>query len=231
MRTINIATAVAGAALVLAIQNASAQSFFEIEAGAGATYYTLTEGKWFQDGALDNHVVSHAPALMIGLTGNVIDRANWGVDWHADLNYFGGVSASCQCTISDADYNPSTHQVRKGATTESYYGSGHAMGVSLMLEPYLKYGGWKFGAAAGVLGYRKTWVENVSGWAGNFGDPRPVPVHLESAHGISFAPAVGLDVSYERFTFSYRYYFTSRNEGNTPPLWDDVQTMMVTYRF
>jgi hypothetical protein len=223
-----LAALAAGMALAC---SAHAQSFFEIEAGVGMTYYTLTDGKWFQEGALDNHVISHAPAVSIGLTGNVIDRARWGIDWHADAIYLGGVSASCQCTISDDDYNPRTHVMKAGATTESYYGSGHAVGVSLMLEPYLKYREWKFGVAAGVFGYRKTWTENVSGWDGNFGIARPVPVHLESAHGISFAPAVGVDVSRGPFTLSYRYFFTSRNEGNTPPLWDDVQTLMVTYRF
>ncbi|MEX3999106.1 hypothetical protein AB4Y38_09440 [Paraburkholderia sp. EG285A] len=168
--------------------------------------------------------------LSIGLPGNLIDRARWGIDWHAELNYLGSVLASCQCTISDADYNPATKKVKAGAITESYHGTGHAMGTSLMLEPYFKYEGWKFGAAAGVLGYRKAWDENVSGWSGNFGVPQPVPVHVKSAHGISFAPAVGVDVSYQRFTLSYCYDFTSRDEGNTPPLWDDVQTMIVTYR-
>jgi hypothetical protein len=221
----------AGMALACTMHSAQAGTWFQFEAGAGMTYYTLTDGKWFQEGALDDHVVSHAPALSIGLTGNVIDRPRWGVDWHADLNYFGSISASCQCTVSDGDYNKVTKTVRAGAITESYYGSGHAAGISLMLEPYFKYQGWKLGAAAGVFGYRKTWTENVSGWDGNFGDPQPVPVHLESAHGISFAPAIGADISRGRLTLSYRYYFTSRNEGNTPPLWDDVQTVEMKYRF
>ncbi len=222
---------VVAALAALAMSAAHAESFFQIEAGIGATDYTLTDGKWFQDGALDNHVVSKAPALMLGLTGPIIERRSWGIDWHADANYFGSVSASCQCTISDADYNVSTKTVTPGAITESYYGSGHAFGVSLMLEPYYAHNGWKFGVAGGVLAYRKTWTENVSGWSGNFGDPTPLPVHLESAHGISVAPAVGADISRGNFTLSYRYYFTSRNEGNTPPLWDDIQTLMVTYRW
>lgn len=224
-------TALAAGMALVCSSAAHSESFFQIEAGAGLTDYTLTNGKWFQDGAIDNHVVSHAPAITLGLTGPLIQRQHWGIDWHADAVYFGSVSASCQCTISDADYNASTDKVMPGAITESYYGSGHAAGVVLMLEPYYARAGWKFGVAAGVLGYRKTWTENVSGWAGNFGDPQPVPVHLESAHGVSFAPAVGVDISRGAFTLSYRYYFTSRNEGNTPPLWDDVQTVELKYRF
>lgn len=210
---------------------AHAESFFQFEAGIGAADYLTTDGKWYQEGAQGNRVTSHAPAVSIGVMGNVFEQSRWGIDWHADLNYFGSVSAQCQCTISDDDYNTSTHQVRPGAVTESYYGSGHAVGVSLMLEPYVTYSGWKFGAAGGVLGYRKTWTESVSGWPGNFGNPQPVPVHLESSHGISFAPAVGADILYKRFTLSYRYYFTSRNEGAVPPLWDDIQTLMLQYRF
>jgi hypothetical protein len=211
--------------------SAHAESWFQFEAGAGMTDYTLTDGKWFQAGALNDHVVSHAPAVTVGFTGPLIERQHWGVDWHADANYFGSVSASCQCTISDSDYNTSTKQVTPGAVTESYYGSGHAFGVSLMLEPYYARAGWKFGVAGGVLGYRKTWTENVSGYAGNFGDAEPIPVHLESAHGISFAPAIGMDISRGDFTLSYRYYFTSRNEGNTPPLWNDIQTVTLNYRW
>jgi hypothetical protein len=47
------------------------------------------------------------------------------------------------CVVSDCDYDTKTKKVKAGAITESYDGSGHAMGVALMLEPYLKYQEWK----------------------------------------------------------------------------------------
>jgi hypothetical protein len=214
-------------ALALAASaSAHAESFFQVEAGMGAASYGTTDGKWYQAGAQDNRTSTTAPALSVGLTGAVISRESWGIDWHADAVYIGSVSASCQCTVSDADYNTATKTVRAGAITESYHGSGHVAGASLTVEPYYAYSGWKFGAVGGVFAYRKTWTEDVSGWSG-----APSPVHLESSHRISVAPVIGADISRGNVTLSYRYYMTSRNEGHVPPLWDDIQTLETTYRY
>lgn len=199
---------------------AHAQSFFRIEAGLAVTHYQTENGRWYQNGMPDNKVTSTVPSFTLGLTGPVVSRGAWGVDWHADYVNLGRAAASCQCTVSDADYQ----QHVAGAPTEYYTGSGRAQGVALTLEPYRYYAGLRWGLEAGAYVYHAAWNESVTGWPA--GGPM---IHLSESHW-SVAPVAGVSVGNRDWTLNYRHYLL-RYKSNLPPLWNGADVLSITRRF
>jgi len=208
--------------LLLALPVAAHASWFEYEAGAGLTSYETEDGRWYQQ-RMQHDLTTIAPEYSVGVTGTIVSRGAWGVDWHADYVNLGRAAASCQCTTSDADY--AAH--RRGAPTAYFSGSGRAQGVVLTLEPYRWYRGWRFGVEAGAYVYRATWQDSVTAWTDGLPD-----MHMGVAKW-NAAPVVGVSVGDGKWSVNYRHYFTGLNsrQMNVPPLWNDADVIEIKRRF
>lgn len=211
-----------------------AQSWFQWEAGAGATLYDDIDGRWQQQGVPGGSDVTRvAPALTLGITGSLVSRGRWGVDWHADYVNLGRAAAECMCTPMDQNYNPHTHVYsRKFDVDPAYFsGSGRSQGVAATIEPYYWLSGVRIAAEVGAYVHYDQWSEYVAGWA----VPRSIPAqtfNLSDAYW-SVAPVAGVSFGNGRWTVQYRHYFMSLNSNkrNTPPLWNDADVLSVTYKW
>lgn len=223
------------AALLAASTAAHAESFFQIEAGLGVTRYTKEDGRWFQQGTpgADNKVSSKPPAFSLGLTGPIVTRERWGVDWHAEYVNLGRAAASCNCTPNDENYDAKTHKFTDvmPADPAGFSGSGVSQGFVLSVEPYYVVHSVRLGLEVGAYIHRDTWHEYVTGWQTT--PDMPKQSFDISQKSWSVAPVVGVSVSKDRYTLSYRHYFMRVNASgrNVPPLWNDADVLEVKMRF
>lgn len=219
------------AALALLSGAAHAQS---ITLGAGANLYSDVDGRWMQQGVPGGSDVTRvAPVITLGITGPLVSRGRWGVDWHADYVNLGRAAATCMCTPSDDNYNPHTHQYVKHVDVDPAYfsGSGRSQGVAFTVEPYYWAHGLRFAAEAGAYVHYDQWSEYVAGWQVNRA-VAPQTLNLAASYW-SVAPVVGVSVGDGRWNVGIRHYFTSINSkrADVPPLWNDATTLTVTYRW
>ena len=197
---------------------------WSFEHGAGVTSFETVDGRWYQQ--LQPHSLDTvSPEWSIGVTGSVLARAMWGVDWHADYVNLGRAASSCQCDTSDENY--AAHNTQH---TANFSGSGRVQGAALTLEPYVWRNGWRYGIEAGAFIYRSKWSETVTGWT--VGDAPPQDLAL-SAAGWHAAPVVGISVGGAVWSVNYRHYFMRFNSArqNVPPLWDDADVVEIKRRF
>ncbi|TCG00528.1 hypothetical protein BZM27_54680, partial [Paraburkholderia steynii] len=82
--------------------------------GIGAAHFNTLDGRWQQQGIPGgSNVTSKPPAFSLGLTGSLITRGKWGMDWHAEYVNLGRAAADCSCTPMDENYDSSTHSTRE----------------------------------------------------------------------------------------------------------------------
>jgi hypothetical protein len=140
--------------LLLVPSIAYAGSFFQFEAGAGASLASDVDGVWTQHNVADNHERLKTPAYIAGLTGEVYAAHNWSLNYHADYAYMGSQRASCVC-VSDPDYDSRNYAGR----SYSFVGSGHVQGIALTLEPGYTWRGTRFAVEGGPFLFWTTWKE------------------------------------------------------------------------
>ncbi len=128
--------------------------------------YETLDGRWYQQGMPVSTTSARNLAATIGVTGPIVARTRWGVDWHADYVFMGRSSASCQCT-TDALYNNVTHTALPGAMddTAHFTGSGNIQGFVLSVEPYYMFGAVRLASEIGGFFNHYTWNEYVAGGA------------------------------------------------------------------
>lgn len=210
-------------ALLVALPlTAHAGSWLEFEAGVGVGRFHTQDGLWYQQ-AEPHSLDITSPVFSLGLTGSVINRGKWGVDWHADYVYLGHSGASCDCT-SDRNYDSNEHRVLSyNDPTANFQGSGTTQGVSLTLEPYYRYRGFDFGIEGGAFLYRASWHESVYGLPGGV-------VSVSASNYIRPGAVIGASVSKGLWSIAYRHYIMIWNKGN-PPLATGADTLELKWRF
>lgn len=223
---------VAGMALVLS-SAAHSESFFEIEAGIGLTNFNTVNGRWYQENMPADQVTRDAPEFSLGLTGPIMSRGKWGVDWHADYVNLGRASASCYCTPIDGNYDFANKRLsNKYDVDDAYFtGSGRAQGVAFTAEPYYWFHGVRLGAEAGAYVYRGSWDEWVGGWSQNMTMQKENFSLSESSWGV--APVAGVSIGDGVWTLSYRHYFMRHHSESlsVPPVWNDANVIELKVRF
>ena len=199
----------------------------------GAAYQHSANGMWYQDGFQHRFDLT-APAIEVGLTGDLYQASHWGVSWHADWAWLGQIHTQAMATPSDANYNP----VTKGCNGKcwplaNYLGSGHDQGFLLTIEPHLDYGGWRFGVEAGPYIHRSNWTENVLGWVSSPTAPQ-INLSVHNTPRWRVGAVVGASVSRKNFTVSYQYFRNSTPVSSSemyPPIWHGTHVLMAKYRF
>ena len=197
---------------------------WSFESGVGVTSFETEDGRWYQQ--LQPHSLSTvSPEYSVGVTGSLLTRGTWGVDWHADYVNLGRASSSCQCDTSDENY--AAHDTQH---TALFSGAGRAQGFAAMIEPYRWYGGVRVAVEAGAFVYHSSWNETVKGWTVNDAPPQDLSL---SQSGWHVAPVVGLSIGGAVWSVNYRHYFMRVNSArqNVPPLWNDADVLELRRRF
>lgn len=213
-----------------AATQARAESFFQVEAGiGGSAYKKAPDGYWYQDG-FSHDLKLTAPAIEVGLTGNLYQSTHLGLDWHLDWAWLGTVHTDALAVPDDANYNAAT----KGCNgpclpLARFQGSGHDAGVFFSLEPHIDYGGWRFGIEAGPYLHRVTWSEDVTDdrrWSNV-----PIALHAAYSSGWTLGYMYGASVAYKHLSVVYQY-FDSRGKAGDPyrPVWTGTHMLLLKYR-
>lgn len=225
-------------ALALAVASIAAHAdyitdYVHAEVGAGVTRYGTENGRWYQENMPLNSVTNVAPEFSLGLTGPLVTRGRWGVDWHVDYTNLGRAAAACECTPIDDNYDlKSKRKKNTYAVDDAFFtGSGRAQGVVLSVEPYYWTHGVRLGVEAGAYVYRAAWTEYVAGWSQNQ-QMQKQSFELND-HSWNVAPVVGATVGNGRWTLAYRHYFMrlNANRATVPPVWNDADVLEVKFKF
>lgn len=219
------------AAMTFAI-GAHAQSWFQFEAGLGATHYTdRGDGTWYQKGAPQWSESLNAPAYTVGFAGPIVSRGKWGIDWHADYIYMSNASADCWCTPVDANYDLVNKRIVKYDPPLAHFvGSGHTQGAALMIEPYYTIDSWRVGVLGGAFINVPTWHETVDNWSMTPGQQtRSIEVRARSK--VTVSPVVGLTVSRGNFSLRYQYFMLPAGDADVPQVFSSAHMLSLMYRF
>ncbi|MDR5758208.1 hypothetical protein [Caballeronia sp. LZ035] len=206
------------------------------EAGVSSTNYgTQGDGTWYQQGL--PHVLNlHTYGFSAGVTGTLYSRGSYGMDWHVDYVNLGHVSSSCDCTPIDANYSVPRQALIKqpgyNAPLATFVGNGNAQGIALTLEPWIMYGGTRFGIEAGLFPYRPSWDVSVYNWQVTEG-AAPRTLAVSTPHGLQLGQVVGVSIGRGNATLSLKHYFlpTKFDETHTPALWKGANVVEFKYRF
>lgn len=225
------AAALVVTALTLVANPAHAASWFQFEAGIGATQYQTEDGRWYQQGMTMSSVSARDVAFSAGVTGPLVARGRWGIDWHAGYVNLGRAAATCMCTPNDENYDAATHTYNpvKPAPLAYFTGSGRSQGFVLSLEPFYWWRGVRFGIEAGAYVNHADWQEGVYGWAPAYGVETQTLAVSTSAWRV--APVAGISVGNGVWSIGCRHYFTSIQHYASPPLWRDIDVLQVQYKF
>lgn len=209
--------------------SAHAASFFEIEAGLGAAQIKdMGDGTWIQQGAPNNHERKTTPAVMVGFTGQLVQRGAWDLRYHADYVYIGQFSAAVD-GVPDAAYDVKTHKVlgsfsASGQRYSPFNGQGHVQGVPLTLDVGYTYNGWRVGVEGGAWVYWQTWHESLYNLNNEWQD-------LSHNTVAQVGYVVGANITHGNLGLSYRYYGMSAKWNPQPGLATGAHVLMATYRF
>jgi hypothetical protein len=214
-------------AMAMQATHANAESWFQLEAGIGASHVSdMGDGTWIQEGAKNNQEHLNSPALMAGFTGKLYQRGNVDVRYHSDYVYLGTYTASVD-GVPDANYNPVTHTVHNMPAGERYSpfnGQGHTQGVPLTLDVGYTWRGFRFGVEGGAWVYWQTWHESLYDLGNNWD-------HFKHDPKAQFGYVAGANVSRGNLSLSYRYYQIRPDwSTGTPGLATGAQVLMATYR-
>src|ERR1700677_537349 len=136
---------------------AHAYSWLQFEADVGQSHYTGSgSGTYYEDGPNFPHTLNFTKVgAEAGVTGNLVQRETWGVDWHADYVNLGYESFDGLVDSDDANFNPQTGGWNGPcAPTARFLGGGTVSGIALTLEPLYDYRGVRYGVLAGPFIYR-----------------------------------------------------------------------------
>ena len=212
------------AALLLVLPMiAHAESFFQIEVGAGMAGATKDGDIMYYDEGMSHHTPISSFGGRVGIVSDVITAGtkSWvpGVRVHLGYTYWGAESWSA--TVGEdfnGRYGYSTltkNCVNTCGQIRTFISGGHMHSINLTVEPYWDPGGgWTVGAEAGPAIYFDPWsstfVANESGPFGPAGSTQQVSHHVVPELGA----VIGLSISKGPFSIRYNYlYGRNRSAG------------------
>lgn len=227
-----ITTAVVGAALAFS-SAAHSESWFQLEAGIGGSAYSRgADGYWLQE-AFPHKLQLTAPAVEVGITGDLYTARSWGISYHIGYAWLGTVHTDAEAVPLDSDYSVRTKTCNAPCLPLArYQGSGHEAGFILSLEPYYRVGNWRLGVEAGPFIHKTVWTEDVSNIVYDNSQSSPISLRYTSSDGWRVGMVVGASVSYKDFSIAYQHFLV-RPTGNNPgpAIWHSVDMLAARYRF
>jgi hypothetical protein len=230
-----------------AAASAQAESWFQFEAGIGASRYSDEDGLWVNKGLSHSSHLS-APAYRLGIQLNAIDYTPGsfvpGLAMHLAYLNFGRASIRSEAapdkdaTFNDTTggyYNAQAHScVGPCGPTRNFVSGGTMQAVALTFEPFWTYRDWRIGVEAGPALFRGTWDATAT-------SPTDTPWgpagSVETFHHMpKWEPGalVGVAVSYGAVSLRYNYIFAkthSFSETDVPPGWSGAHMLTVGYQF
>lgn len=217
--------------LLMAPLAAHAVSF---EAGISQTSYGLQgDGTWYQQG-MPHALHTQSTGFTFGLTGSLIDRGGWGVDWHTDYANLGSVSSYCDCTPIDSNYDTRTHVLVANpvpVANAQFVGNGSAQGVAFTLEPWVRVQGWRVGMEGGLFPYRPAWGETIYNWQVQPGVSQTL--HANTPHALQLGYVAGVNVGRGNMTIGLKHYWlpTRFDSQHYPAIWKGATVLELKYKF
>lgn len=227
------------------IENANA---LEFDVGVGVNKYMKGEnGLWYVEPfPYDMKMVS--PALDIGVTQNILDRGNWGLDVRAGLVYLGSIHT----TAKVPSYKTNTRTGSfigpdfKGADLKNpcfgecthmstFDGSGSDRGITLVLAPYVKSGDWKYSIFGGLYQHKTTWSENIKD-LNDSSTGEDYNLNVEYDQGWRAGRVYGVSVSRKNITVRYQFFDlprirVSNDRDAFPPAFGAAHLLTIGFKF
>lgn len=202
-----------------------------VEVGAGVAHYEARGNMmWYQEG-LPHRLELNAPAFELGLTGTLLERGRWGLDWHAGYAYMGTAHSDALATPDDRNYSKATKScVGECIAHSRFVGNGHVHGIKLTLEPTYTYNGIRFGIEAGAYVYRPTWNVTVYNWIPEKG-AEPQTITAAGNRHVGVTPVAGVSIGYGNLSVSFLHYFNTGSGAPFHSLWNGTSTLMLRYKF
>jgi opacity protein-like surface antigen len=233
-------------ALALSSSSASAQDWFQLEAGIGGTAYTKSgDGVWWQSGFQHNLNLT-APDFRVGVTGDLWQRGHWGLSYHLDYAWLGTVHTNAQIPTPKTnttsghwqgpdfiDYNSSNPCSGPCTNMSDFMGGGHDMGIMATLEPHYDVGAWRFGVEAGPYVHRATWSIDIANWY-NSATGQFQSLHVATNPEWKVSWTAGASISRGPFSLRYDYFANGvpmSGSNSVPAGWSAAHMLMATYRF
>jgi hypothetical protein len=201
---------------------AHAESFFQLEAGLGATSATKDGDGMYYDEGKSHHTPVNSFGARAGIQLNVIDAPvrSWVPGLRAHLTYAYWGSLNWTATVAEDEGNVDNGALG-GYSTQSktcvnnfcgqmrqFNSSGNTQSINLTLEPYWNLGGgWTVGVEAGPAVYFGPWKSYyVAIDNGPFG---PAGSVIPNSHRIvpHMGAVVGASVSKGPFSLRYEYLY------------------------
>lgn len=229
--------AVIAAALAVASIGAHAESFFQIEAGLGATSAQKVGDGIFYSKGFSHSTPNSSIGARVGVVMNVIDAPVRsivpGLRIHAGYYNFGKVKWSSMNPQDEADFTQlgekGGYSVKTGACVDNNCGvfrkfdsTGGIQAVALTVEPFWNIGGaWTFGIEAGPALYRSTWVSEATAMAGGskFGPAGTVET-LTHTPRVQLGAIAGVSLSRGPFSVRANYLYAPvayKDDGKDVP--------------
>lgn len=209
-----IATAVAGAALVLST-SAHAESWFAFEAGIGITSaQKLGDDIYFQKG-FSHDTPNGSYGGRVGVVFNLRQPDHWVPGWHVHLDYYNFGKVRWNSTDAEDPniqgtfgYNTATQKCNDNNCGQfrNFQSTGGIQAIALTVEPFWDIGGgWKIGVEGGPALFRSTWTSVATSIDdGPFGPPG-TQEHFSRQPRTQFGWLVGASISKGPFSLRYNY--------------------------
>jgi hypothetical protein len=210
----------------LIIVATQAMAALQIEVGAGLSQaQPVGDGGWYQAG-LPHRLNLRTAYWAVGAT----DDIRPGLAWRAHFVNLGRFSSDAQACDRDEDYNSSTQQALPGCNVARYQGHGTDRGLSLTVEPYTTYQGWRFGLEAGPYVHWPQWHETVTGWK-PAKDAPPMTITADNPGTPKLGAVVGFSVGQGAWSVSMRHYLNKCTPSTNACLWRSTTAVGVFFRF
>ncbi len=221
----------------------------DFDVGVGVSKYNKGEnGLWYLE-PFPSDMKMIAPAIDLGVTQNIFDQDNWGLDVRLGFVYLGSIKT--HALVPSYKTNTRTGQFIgvdfKGADMKdpcygectnmsTFNGSGSDRGVSLVLAPYIKSGDWKYSVFAGIYKHKSTWSEDIKD-INESATSEDYDAVVEYDQGWRTGRVAGFSVTKDNITVRYQYFDLPRTrlDGNGrdayPPAFGSAHLLTIGFKF
>lgn len=232
------------AIFIAAVLSSTIAHAVDFEASVGMSKFnSAMPGLWYTPGFENNLGKMESKGGEFAIVKNIWGSASgqYGLNLRGSYVYLGSIHTSAQSpnrntrTVQGRWVGEDFIDARPGNPCDGtcnnlaeFNGSGHDMGLTLQLEPYVRYKGYKLGVNAGLYEHRTTWAVDVNNlWDGLENHD----VTVESEAKWTAGKVIGVSVEKNNFIVRLQYFMTPLVGGKYPQPYDRVYMLSVGYKF